>query len=191
MQTHINQNRCRLRSIRTDADSDQSEQMQTQINQNRCRLGLVWFSSSPVLATGLNTIADGSVRFWALLTSSSSPHQASRARVPRPPKAVATTGKGSSHGGGRRRLPPTRLCQHPNQTKPTPTTQHSPKTSLVTETRRATVEQGSANQTKEVVKRRPMVGVVSTTHVVEAVVGASPDGGCGKRGFSGEGDANG
>ncbi|KAL4274099.1 hypothetical protein GQ457_13G006480 [Hibiscus cannabinus] len=43
-----------------------------------------------------------------------------------------------------------RLCQHLNQTKPTPTTQHSPKTTLVTETRRATVEQGGDNQTKGV-----------------------------------------
>ncbi|KAL4332071.1 hypothetical protein GQ457_07G004220 [Hibiscus cannabinus] len=43
-----------------------------------------------------------------------------------------------------------RLCQHLNQTKPTPTTQHSPKTTLVTETGRAAVEQGGDNQTKGV-----------------------------------------
>ncbi|KAL4384674.1 hypothetical protein GQ457_15G007450 [Hibiscus cannabinus] len=167
IQTQTNQNGCRLRSIRTDADSDQSEQLQTQINQNRCRLRLVGFSSSPILATRLSTLADGPARFWALLTSSSSPPGLPAVGLHNPTNPQAHCHDFSRLGLGFQDLPRRRRRQaravptaaapttDPDsantQTKLNQTQQHNTHpTSLVTETRRATVEQGGANQTKDV-----------------------------------------
>ncbi|KAL4388891.1 hypothetical protein GQ457_09G023860 [Hibiscus cannabinus] len=155
IQTQTNQNGCRLRSIRTYADSDQSEQLQTQINQNRCRLRLVGFSSSPVLATGLTRAAHTrppglpAVGLHNPTNPQAHCHDFSRLGLgfqdlPRRRRRQARAAPTAA-------APTTDPDSANTQTKLNQTQQHNTHpTSLVTETRRATVEKGGANQTKDV-----------------------------------------